>query len=250
MDKRAELLKLAQKRQASRWSYWKKPEKEYKCIGDYNCGAYECDLVSPYTKTAGNFDSEIMVMLQDWCSDQGMLGLDEDAKTLGYIPRLPTNKTLEKLLGAYFGLGLKQIYGTNLFPFIKLGPMNAPIPCADLLRAAKEFALPQISIVKPKLVICLGLVTFNALRQAYDNGIPIRPLNSAIESPFDIGTTRIWCQAHTGQFGQNNRKKGDPNRVSDDWQRMKADYLSHSDMTSNGFATERGPTTILPALLR
>ena len=36
----------------------------------------------------------------------------------------------------------------------------------DFVRAANEFALPQIQIVEPKIVICLGLATFNALRRA------------------------------------------------------------------------------------
>lgn len=62
MNKRAALKRLAIKRRNSRW-------EPYKCIGDYHGGKYECNLVSPYTKTAGNVDSEIFVLLQDWSSD-------------------------------------------------------------------------------------------------------------------------------------------------------------------------------------
>jgi hypothetical protein len=58
MDKQDALLALAKLRQGTRWP-------GYNCIGDYHAGAYECDLVSPYTKSAGNVDAEIMVMLQD-----------------------------------------------------------------------------------------------------------------------------------------------------------------------------------------
>src|ERR1051325_114708 len=58
IDKRSQLLKLAKVRQATRWS-------GYKCIGDYHEEAYECDHVSPYSKTAGNLDADIMVVLQD-----------------------------------------------------------------------------------------------------------------------------------------------------------------------------------------
>ena len=45
MKKHKQLLELAQKRQRSRWN-------GYKCIGDYHGGIYECDYVSPYTKSA------------------------------------------------------------------------------------------------------------------------------------------------------------------------------------------------------
>jgi len=47
MSKKSALLQLARKRQAARW-------EGYKCIADYCCGAYECDYVSPYTKSANN----------------------------------------------------------------------------------------------------------------------------------------------------------------------------------------------------
>jgi hypothetical protein len=220
MTKQSELLTLAKLRQSTRYA-------GYKCIGDYHAGAYECDFVSPYTKTAGNIDAKIMVMLQDWASD-GVLGkktLHEPSAMLGHDPSLPTNKTLSRLLNTIFGFTLKDVYGTNLFPFVKLGGMSDRIPPRDLTRAAKQFALPQVLIVNPKLVICLGLVTFNALRSACDlKGC--RNMHAAIESPFSIGPSRIWCQAHTGSWGQKNRNKGGIDRVSADWCKMKADFAA------------------------
>ena len=41
----------------------------YKGIGEYHDGAYECDFVSPYTKSAENLDADIMLILQDWRGD-------------------------------------------------------------------------------------------------------------------------------------------------------------------------------------
>src|SRR5438067_2373110 len=198
MSKRAELLALARLRQATRWS-------GFKCIGDYEGGAYECDFVSPYTKTAGNINAEIMVMLQDWSSDGSLSkGFDEDSATLGYSRHVVTNQNLIRRLDETFGLTLPDIYATNLFPFIKLGLMNASIPRRDLIRAAHDFAIPQIRIVNPQLVICLGVNTFNALRRVCGASQWLSRA-SAIEAPFALpGTdTRIWCQAHTGLQGQN-----------------------------------------------
>jgi restriction system protein len=216
MDKAARLLELAHKRQASRWP-------GYKSLADYQDGAYECDLVSPYTKAAGNVDAAVMILLQDWSSDVQLSGgLNSEAVELGRIPTLPTNKNLDRLVKKYFGLPLCETYATNLFPFIKPGTLSAPIPNCDLECAAREFALPQIDIVAPRLVICLGLRTFNALRRALGMGIE-RPIERAISAPFSRGDIRVWCQAHTGALGQNNRNRGGVDRVSKDWRAMRAD---------------------------
>ncbi|HVS82244.1 MAG TPA: hypothetical protein VHE60_10985 [Pyrinomonadaceae bacterium] len=219
MGKQAELMALAKLRQATRYP-------GYKCIGDYHGGVYECDFVSPYTKSAGKLDAEIMFMLQDWSSDKSLNSLDEDSATLGYSRHVLTNRNLIRLLNATFGLTLRDAYGTNLFPFIKPGGMSADIPEADLIKAAREFALPQIRIVNPKLVICLGMQTFNAVREV--SGLTSCPSqDSAIKDPFDLpgAETRIWCQAHTGYWGQLNRNKGDAGRVSRDWRKMKRDVI-------------------------
>src|SRR6267143_106898 len=103
MDKPTELLALAKLRQATRWP-------GYKCIGDYHAGAYECNLVSPYTKTAGNIDADVMVMLQDWASDEVLCGsFHEPSANLGHTPSRPTNRNLTKLLDTIFGLALRDI---------------------------------------------------------------------------------------------------------------------------------------------
>jgi hypothetical protein len=79
MRKQRKLKLLARKRQRSRW-------KGYHCLGDYHGGIYECDHVSPYTKSAGNVDSEIMVMLQDWSSDAALRqkAIHHDCVCCGY----------------------------------------------------------------------------------------------------------------------------------------------------------------------
>ena len=214
MAKTDQLLKLAKNRQSSRWV-------GYRGIGDYHQGRYECNFVSPYTKSAGNVDARIMVLLQDWSSNEWLSGpFHSDVAELGRSPNLPTNINLCHLLRETFSTELASIYATNLFPFIKSGGMSSTIAHADLVRAAREFAIPQIIIVAPRVVICLGLITFNALREAQGQS-KVKKVGDAIDSPFDIGVSRIWCQAHTGALGQLNRKRLNPNQVIKDWLRMK-----------------------------
>lgn len=217
-DKAALLLDLARRRQATRWP-------GYTPLVAYHAGKYERDFVSPYTAAAGNVDAAVMILLQDWSSDKRLRGpLDVETAEKGFTPSLPTNKNLQRLLQEHFDLPLDRTYATNLFPFIKPGALNAPIPVRDLTRAAREFAIPQMEIVAPRLAICLGLVTFNAVRR----GLGMRrakTLDEAISNPFTHHETRIWCQAHTGGLGQNLRGR---HRVTQDWTAMRTDAFDRT----------------------
>lgn len=225
MDKRAALLELARRRQATRWP-------PYKCIGDYQEGVYECEFVSPYTKSARNHDAAVMVLGQEWAGDSSLSGpLDPGARDVGYTLGNRTHENLGKRLDFHFGLRLQDVYATNVFPFVKLGRENALIPTKDLVRAARDFALPQIAILQPVIAVCLGKAAFNAVRIAAGN-YECRLLDEAIRSPFVVGSTEIWCQAHTGQSGTNNRNRGDPERVKKDWARMAEAYNNQMQRTS------------------
>lgn len=210
------LRDVAMRRQAARWD-------GYNSIGNYHAGAYECDYVSPYSKSAHNVDASTFVLLQDWSSHDRLNAqlIDEDARILGLSPELPTNKTLQRLLLQHFNTELRDTYATNLFPFIKLGGLSAAIPTSALIRAAREFAIPQIEIVRPALVICLGISTFNAVRRSLAL-TACKNIDDALDRPIQVSeSTQIWCQAHTGGLGQNNRNRGGVNRVADDWTRMR-----------------------------
>ena len=211
------LQKLAAKRRRARWA-------SYKRISEYHIHAYECDHVSPYTKSAANVESPLFLLLQDW-SSHGFLSarLNREIKRKGMAPKLPTNRNVAALLTTYFGLRLRDTYATNLFPFIKPGGLTGPIPPHDLVRAAKRFALPQVRIVQPRLVVCLGLATFNAMRVACSR-LPCSSLEHAIASPFRWRRQRFWAQAHPGHFGQIGRNRGRPGQVAKDWQAMKGAY--------------------------
>jgi uracil-DNA glycosylase len=168
MDKHARLLELGRLRQESRWP-------GYKCIGDYHGGVYECDFVSPYTRSACNVDAELMILLQDWSSDEVLSGPYLHGRcTAGHDPCRVTNKRLKELLRAHFGLELEDVYATNVFPFVKLGAMNRSIAMRDLVRAAREFALPQIEIIGPRLAVCLGKAAFDAVALAAGHVAPSR----------------------------------------------------------------------------
>ncbi|TYT74190.1 uracil-DNA glycosylase family protein [Desulfobotulus mexicanus] len=218
MNKDKELLKLSKLRQQTRYN-------GYTSIGDYQNGIWECDFVSPYSKSSHNSDSDILVFLQDWCSsDSFNNSICQETLRLGYTPNVRTNVNLKNLLKKHFKKNLEDIYSTNLFPYIKPGSMSAKIPAADLYRAAKQFAVPMIDIVQPKIVICLGKETFNALRKACGLKV-VYSIDEGINSDFMYKKSRIFCQCHTSQQAQNKRNRGGINRVDSDWVLMNKEYL-------------------------
>jgi restriction system protein len=204
--------------------------KCYRQIGSFHGGKYDdpkdCPYVSPYTKGACNVDAEIFILLQDWASEKWLNGPFRQAvANLGRDSSLPTNKKLSKYLADHLSLQLPETYATNLFPFVKPGKMKAPIPFHLLVDSALRFAVPQIDIVKPRLVICLGLATFNALSEAFDQPVFDR-IGDAIKSQFKLADgPQIWCQAHTGKLGQMTRNRIGPDITNQDWRRMADAYL-------------------------
>lgn len=218
-DKHQQLLKLGKKRQDA------PVPPGYHSIGYYHNGAYESEYVTPYTKSAKNADATLAIMLQDWSSHDSLRDtFDPDVQRLGYTPASPTNVNLIQLLKIHFRLSLSETFATNLFPFIKPGRMTTNIPVGLMSSAAGEFAMPQIQVVRPKLLICLGISVFNTLRRFH--GLrQIANLEEGISQPFLDNHTWYWCQAHTGALGFINREHhGGTGSVACDWAKMAASY--------------------------
>ncbi len=211
--KNAALLNLARLRQSMRLD-------GYACIGDFHDGIFECDHVSPFTKSGNNIDAEIMVVGQDWTSADklGSNPPNLQSAKLGYTPGLPTNKNLDDLLKRHLGLTRSDCYLTNLFPFLKHGNKSANIPPKHLVNCARQFTFPEIQIVSPKHVICLGIAVYTALRSAAGKKEAIK-LDQAAKSPFRFEQSMIHCVAHPANRG--GRKK-----IDEGWQRIAVSFES------------------------
>lgn len=198
--------------------------KGYKGVSDFHGGTFDGNHVSPWTKSGCNVDADIMVVGQDWVSADAFKRYNRDSSvaTEGYDPSFPTNKNLDSLLKKHFGVIRKDCYLTNLFPFIKSGHASASIPLKHLVQCATIFTLQEIRIVRPRLVICLGLRTFSALRETVGFTDKLK-MAEAIAAPFDYEDAVIACVAHTGAFGMNNRGK---DQVERDWRKLATRFRS------------------------
>ncbi|MHB1156330.1 MAG: uracil-DNA glycosylase family protein [Phycisphaerales bacterium] len=215
--KKLALLDLARKRQQATWP--RERERGHLNLSDaeFYGGRFECDYVSPYSRCAGNVTSDILVFLQDWTSNAPKKECELcDMAKYGRTPSRITNKKLDRLLETHLKRSIEQVYATNLFPFIKRGSMSQGIYLKDLSRAAAEFALPHIKILRPKLVIVLGMASWNAISRCAIGLGSAGTLASAIESPYPYAGALLWCQAHPAGRAKNRSLMA----VENDWNRM------------------------------
>ena len=206
--------------------------RKYFHFRDFDC---DCDHVVPWTTSACNVDADLMLIAQDWASEDFLNGLTEvqrqTQRALGQFPDLPTNKKTQHLLAEHMSISFCETYATDAFAFVKSGKMDARIPFRDLVRSAAAYALPQIAIVRPKIVLCLGSATFNAVRRAITNN-GSEPLGKAkrkwmpladawrIEKPYHTEHLGIpvFGVAHPGANG--TRASGGPGVTTPRWQAL------------------------------
>ena len=219
-DKLTLMNALAEKRKKDR-----KLMPPHAGIGDYHNGVYDQhNYVSPWSISSHNLDSDVLIFLQDWSSQDAIAPkVDEDARKFGYTPRMPSNKNLISFVQKYLGKCLDEVYITNLFVFVKPGDLSASIPRGDMDYCVKTYAIPQIDIISPKLVICLGASTYNSLRRSLGEK-PVKLAKGLEEPAIRRGNSKIYGVSHTGGRGVSNA--GGMGAVRSQWETLSKIYKS------------------------
>lgn len=191
--KRELITKLARKRKAHRFS-------NYANISDFQQGIYDLeDNVTPWTNGACNLKADLMIIGQDWASAEWLSNpVNKIYASIGRNPNLVTNKNLDKYINL-FGLHFEDVYATNAFVFVKNGRMSARVPAKDFLQSIEDYLIPQIEIIHPKMVVCLGAQTFNALRKAL--GFRSIKVGEGHLNPISYKGIDIYGVYHTGGLG-------------------------------------------------
>lgn len=199
INKETLLLQLARKRQLDDQSCL---TRIYKQVGDIHGGIYDSwGHVSPWSKSACNVNASVMIVAQDWTSEDSAKKQPKNFE-LGYTPELPTNRNLQSFLKDYLNMSFGDVYATNLFVFVKPGNLSARIPTQDLLYSASTYTLKEIEIVNPRIVICLGSATFRSLCKAIGHKPP--DFKKSLDNPVRYRETLIFGVPHTGGFGTKN----------------------------------------------
>jgi uracil-DNA glycosylase len=192
----------------------------YKQVGDFHGGVFDRKRhISPWSMSSKNTDSSVMLLGQDWSSEKHLSQPIEKnifTKDLGYDPRLQSNKNLHRHLKASFNLTFKDVYASNVFVFIKPGGMSSRIPNKLMDYSAKTYAIPEIEIVRPRIVICLGALTFRCLKRNCDTMKSFTDSPMSVENPhFTLQRTMFVHAPHPGSWGTKNA--GGPLKVSKTW---------------------------------
>lgn len=211
-EKKECLSKLAEKRKNITYN-------GYKNLSDIDNGFYECDYVSPWSKSAHNEDADIMIVLQDWADEKYLDDLNHQKRDSilkhGYDKTKQTNINLKNYFKKYFtnqfGITLDKTYITNQFPLIKKSNISK-IGNDDFDRFAKKYTIPMIKIVQPTLIIAVGKKTFDAFRRICIQNYDDEPAYKLIEHEKNHFTysyysknagklfhSEIWFQYHTSK---------------------------------------------------
>ena len=132
-------------------------------VKDFNNGEYDDhDYLTPWTKASDNLNAKVMIVGKDWSSINKLESYDENWEKRdqvvrdGYDKDFPTNRNLKYFIDNSFKKDLKWFYSTNLYIFIKEGQPDAKISKRELSHSAETYLIPQIKIIQPQWVICLG----------------------------------------------------------------------------------------------
>jgi len=199
----ASLRELASFRCAADLSIYQHPYMQPEQLGfDFK------EYVSPWTKAANNVDARVMLIAQDWSSTDRLSNVPEDERAEirrhGQTPNLPTNRNIQEFLTKNFGLAFDQCFATNAFVFVKCGSMSSKIPSADLRRSVTDYVLPQINIVEPRLVLCLGAAVFSVIESVIRQEMPHAKKISwrdSLDNPLRFNDSLIVGLPHPGGRG-------------------------------------------------
>lgn len=180
----------------------------YRCLSSFHEGRYECEYVVPWTKSACNLNAEVFILAQDWASEEFLnKPFKPRMAEVGQHEVLPTNKNLKRLLEDHLCMEFGETYATDLLPSIKPGRMDERLLRPDLKHCAKEYALEQIRIVEPLMVICLGrTTTFRAICDALALTPPLCGKNDPL-GPFHWSGAEVYGVTHPGAWGAVHRRR-------------------------------------------
>jgi len=190
--------------------------------------------IGPWTNWQGNLDAELMIVGQEW--DGYLNYIDQEGKDQDTSP---TNTRLKELLSS-IGVNIclpsqsrdravnsqGSLFFTNAALCLRDGRASEnnnqsktpPVRC--FRNCATSFLFPQIELVRPRLVITLGLIPYRSVLYAY--GIkPKRSLSEAVSSAASIPLnerTALIPVYHPGAWSRRRNRTLD--QQVEDWKRI------------------------------
>ncbi len=180
--------------------------------------------LGPWSAWQGNLEAKILIIGQDWGDVRyyrQFKGCDMDKN--------PTNQNLAKLLkGLHIDVGMPSkpnptapTFFTNAILGLKITEgMSGKVLTTWARESTKNFLIPLLHIINPKIVITLGAVAYEAVASIYS--LPVKPLRELVaNNPIQLNETmRLYAMFHCGGLGVANRSLA---LQEQDWQKIQVD---------------------------
>ncbi len=211
----------------------------------------EVNLWSYWQGGINSLNADILLVGQDWgnfrdskCEElvSSIKSLNKNSSNYFKYPfeKNPTDRNLEKLfakLGDTYIISESnnpKVFFTNLVLCYRHGSGISGGFRQRWARNCSEYFLRLVSIIQPKVIICLGRSVFDVVVKSFGEKPPKCDYNSTISNGARTlslnGTSyTVFPMAHCGVFGTNNRKDTKTGcygieQIKKDWKRVKA-YL-------------------------
>lgn len=214
-DKRDKYLKLVAVRKTC--ALCQGLENPSRCAG----GKYDSGEIGVWSGWQGGLDALVMIVGQDWGGVRNFQlqhGVDIASATIKMLCELLALAGLKAELPS----GQTQrgdLFSTNAVLCLKHGGDQAKVRPEWIRNCSNHFLRPQIEIIQPKLIVCLGQVAYEAVLKAY--GLRCGRFRDAVEreAPLELpGGTKTVAVYHCGRRILNTHRKLEAQRL--DWQRV------------------------------
>jgi DNA polymerase len=199
-----------------------------KCDGLVNpsmvkAGIFDSEHIGPWSLLQGSLNAKLMILGQDW----GDLIYFINSEGKGYDDN-PTRDNLIRLLqvmGISCGSSVSQeendiLFFTNAILCLKQGGLSSKVKDEWFVNCGELFLKPLIEIIKPKIVVALGIKAYNIIVLLYK--LKTEPFSKVVErkEPIRINeNTGLFVVYHCGVYGVNINRKFSQQIV--DWKRME-----------------------------
>lgn len=185
-------------------------------------GKFDSDEIGPWTRWLGDLNARVMVVGQDW-GDQRAFE-KQQGRNGSYSA---TNDMLRELLASIgvdvpeqdAAFGPTDVFLTNAVLCFKDQGCQGPVRPEWFRDCGRAFLKPQIELVNPRAVVCLGQQAYSAVMSAYGLVQP-KSWRSAVEGPGLTlpGGPIAFAVYHCGRRILNSHR--DQTQQLSDWKRI------------------------------
>ena len=157
-------------------------------------GRFDCDEISPFSRWQGNLDAELMVVGRDFADEERFIDCkgwpDEQAGTNLALVELAQEAGIA-IQRPKCGVSDDRLFFTNGVLCMNRDK-DRPIPNRCFDACGRMFLRPLVEIVRPKLLVSLGVQTARAVRSAFADARVPEPLACPALDPIRLNAATCW----------------------------------------------------------